>query len=87
MNNHKLNKEVSTEINGKWVPAIPYPYFSTKGLPIWKRFNKANWRPQCTCKRVFDTLEDYHAHIVFMNSPYAAVHLDSSDMARTEQLS
>lgn len=71
---HRLSNEnqQSAYVNGKevWIPAIPYPYFTTKGLPIWKRFNEKNWRPECGCGRIFGTLEDYQAHIVFKNSPY-----------------
>lgn len=70
-NVHLLSKDVQTEIKGQWVPAIPYPYFTTKGLPFWKRLSEKHWRPQCLCGRIFDSEEDYEAHIVYMNTPYA----------------
>lgn len=59
-------------ISGKshWVPAIPYPFFTTKGLPFWKRLNEKNWRPECKCGQVFDTLDDYNAHVIYWNSAY-----------------
>lgn len=59
-------------VNGKshWVPGIAYPYFTSKGLPFWKRFNEKNWRPQCGCGQIFDTLDDYNAHVVYWNSVY-----------------
>lgn len=73
--NHQLSEEIQQSATWKgkeiYIPAIPYPYFTTKGLPFWKRFNERNWRPECSCKRTFDTLEDYYAHIVYMNSPYS----------------
>lgn len=73
---HKLSddNQAGYTVNGKqiWVPAIPYPLFVTTGLPIWKRFNESNWRPQCECGRIFDSMEDYQAHIVYKNSPYGA---------------
>lgn len=71
MDDHKLSNDVQVEILGMWLAAIPYPFFTTKGLPFWKRFNEKNWRPECSCKRIFDTLEDYRAHIVYKNSPYS----------------
>lgn len=71
MDDHKLDNETQMEVNGKWIPVIPYPYFTTRGLPLWKWFSEKYWRPQCTCKRIFNTLEDYNAHIVYVNSPYA----------------
>lgn len=72
-NVHLLSKENSVEIKGRWVPALPTPFFTTKGLSFWKRFNEKNWRPQCVCGSVFDTLEDYNAHIVYKNSPYGSL--------------
>ncbi len=72
---HNLSKDIRQNawVDGKeiWVPSIPYPLFVTSGLPLWKRVSEKYWRPQCECKRIFDTLEDYDAHIVYMNSPYA----------------
>lgn len=68
---HKLSNDAQVEINGKWLPAIGLPFFTTKGLPIWRRFNEKNWRPECACGRIFETLEDYEAHIVYKNSPYS----------------
>ena len=71
---HKLNDEAQKQyfVNGKevWVAAIGLPYFTTKGLSFWKKFNEKNWRPECACGRIFETLEDYEAHIVYKNSPY-----------------
>lgn len=71
---HKLDNEAQTgvRIGGeeKWMPAIPLPYFTTEGLPFWKRFNESNWRPRCACGRIFETTEDYEAHIVYKNTPY-----------------
>jgi hypothetical protein len=71
-NVHQLSKENQMGVwyQGKeyWIPAIPYPFFTTKGLPFWKRFNEKNWRPQCVCGRIFETLEDYNAHIVYNNT-------------------
>jgi hypothetical protein len=71
---HKLSNENQTEIRvgGKavWVPAIPLPYFTTKGLPFWKRLNENNWYPECACGRTFKTMEDYEAHVVYKSSPY-----------------
>lgn len=71
---HQLSNEnqTSAKIGGKevYVPAIPYPFFTTKGLPFWKRWNEKNWRPECACGRIFETHEDYDAHIVYKNSPY-----------------
>jgi hypothetical protein len=70
---HLLSKENQMEIKGKWLPAIPMPFFTTKGLAFWKRPFEKYWRPQCDCGRIFDNLEDYHAHIVYKNSPYGSV--------------
>lgn len=56
-----------------YIPAIPEPFWTTKGLPFWKRFNERNWRPQCRCGRIFDNKEDYQAHIIYIiykNPPY-----------------
>ena len=72
-NIHLLSKENQMEIKGRWVPSIPLPMFVTTGLPFWKRFNEKNWRPECACGRLFNTLEDYNAHIVYMNSPYGSL--------------
>jgi hypothetical protein len=72
---HALSKENQTEVKVKgkslWVPAIPYPFYTTKGLPFWKRLNESNWLLQCECGQIFNTQEDYEAHMVYMNSPYA----------------
>lgn len=78
---HKLSTDVmqGAVIDGKQVavPSIPYPMFTTKGLSFWKRLGgEKNWRPECDCGRVFETLEDYYAHIVYKNSPYGQ---DSDD--------
>lgn len=70
LKHHTLSKENSMEIKGKWLPAIPLPLYTTKGLAFWKRFNEKNWRPQCECGRIFDTTEDYYAHIIYKNSLY-----------------
>lgn len=43
-------------------PAIPVPFFTTKGLPLWKRFNQDNWRPQCDCGEIFGSLAEYREH-------------------------
>ena len=71
---HRLSNDTQTsaKVDGKevYIPAIPLPYFTTKGLPFWKRWNENNWRPECSCGRIFETLEDYNAHIVYKNSPY-----------------
>lgn len=72
-NTHMLSKENQMEIKGQWLPCIPYPLFTTRGLPFWKRFDEKNWRPQCDCGRIFNSLEDYYAHIVYKNSPYGSL--------------
>lgn len=73
---HQLSNGIQTGrlYKGKevYVQAIPYPMFVTTGLPFWKRWNENNWRPQCECGRIFETLEDYEAHIVYKNSPYGS---------------
>lgn len=70
---HALSNEAQMEINGRWVSAIPYPLFVTTGLPFWKRPFEKYWRPQCNCSRIFETLEDYNAHVVYKNSPYRSL--------------
>lgn len=70
---HMLSKENQMEIKGQWLSAIPHPLYVTAGLPWWKRLNEKNWRPQCDCGRIFDTLEDYNAHIIYKNSPYGSL--------------
>lgn len=68
-------------VNGEehWIPAIAYPFFTTKGLPFWKRFNEKNWRPQCDCGRIFDSLDDYNAHVVYWNSVYGKAELEARE--------
>lgn len=75
---HMLDTNNQIEIDGRWLPAIPLPLFVPKGLPLRKRMDEDNWRPQCACKRIFDTLEDYWAHIIYMNSLYSRVERDRS---------
>ena len=71
---HRLDDENHIEVGGRWLPAIPYPLFTAEGLSIWKCLNEANWRPKCMCGRIFQSLEDYNAHIVYKNSPYNPYH-------------
>jgi hypothetical protein len=77
---HQLSKDnsVGLHVNGKtiWMPALPEPLYVATGLPFWKRLNEKYWRPQCNCGRIFDNKEDYHAHLVYMNSAYG---LDAQD--------
>lgn len=52
---------------GQWVDVIPEPFWTTKGLPIWKRFNERNWLPQCVdCPDapIFKTRERWEDHYV-----------------------
>ncbi len=54
-----------------WTQAVPGPFYTTTGLPFWKRFNEKNWRPQCLdCKEqpIFDTDKEYRDHRVFKHS-------------------
>lgn len=68
MKNNYHTRDESTQqtlvMNGRvyWVTAIPVPMFTTKGLPIWKRFNEKNWRPQCNRGMIFNTLDEYEQH-------------------------
>lgn len=68
----KDSTQICLVVDGKkhWAPAIPHPFYTTKGLPFWKRFNESNWRPQCGCGRIFNTKEDYDAHVIYHNSVY-----------------
>lgn len=63
---HVLDSEVQGgyEVNGRtyWGPVLPYPYFTTKGLLPWKRFNEKNWRPLCGCGKIFNDMEAYEQH-------------------------
>lgn len=64
---HKFSKDVSEsyEFRGRtyWRPALPYPFFTTKGLSLWKRLGgEKNWRPQCVCGQIFNTLQEYEDH-------------------------
>lgn len=72
-NMHLLNKDIQVQIKSQWVPAIPHPFYTTKGLPFWKRLFEKYWRPQCACGRIFDSKEDYNAHIIYKNSPYGSL--------------
>lgn len=74
---HKLDPKHKVPIHAgnqtAWLPVLPYPAWTKQGLPLLKRFNKANRRAQCGCGRIFNTLEDYYAHVVFVNSPYREI--------------
>lgn len=74
MKHDRLAHDVQMEIKilGKsyWVPSIPTPFFTTKGLPFWKRLNEKNWRPQCACGQIFDSMDDYNAHVTYWSSAY-----------------
>lgn len=65
-NVHKLDNTVQEafELNGKtyYRPSLALPYFTTKGLPIWKRFNEKNWQPQCDCGKIFSSMDEYREH-------------------------
>lgn len=65
-NIHKLDGTIKEglEVNGKtyWLPAIALPMFTTKGLSFWKRFSEKNWRPQCDCGEIFDSMDAYKRH-------------------------
>lgn len=77
----KSEVQVGLKVNGKeyWVAALPYPFFTTQGLPFWKRFNEKNWRPQCNCGRVFDSLDDYNAHVLYWSSLYGKAELEGRE--------
>lgn len=52
---------------GQWVDAIPMPFYTTQGLPFWKRWNEKNWRPQCVdCldKPIFKDNDAWENHYV-----------------------
>lgn len=68
--NSVFDTESLMEVNGIWIPAIPLPFFTSEGLPFWKRLNDNNWRPKYGCGRIFDSLEDYHAHVIYKVSVY-----------------
>lgn len=91
MKHDKWGQDVKTEIvisgQSHWVPAIPYPMYTTKGLRFWKRWNEKNWRPQCQCGQIFNTLDDYNAHVVFWSSAYgiALTQARQADEARKDQ--
>lgn len=62
-----MSDSVQVELNYKdpegWRALVPIPFWTTKTVPFWKRFNEANWRPQCMhCKEVFKFKSDYDKH-------------------------
>lgn len=74
---NRTGTQVELIVTGKshWVPAIPHPMYVATGLPFWKRGNEKYWRPQCACGQIFDTLNDYNAHVVYWNSIYGIAEL------------
>lgn len=59
------NNETYDGSTNTWLPAIPEPFWTTKGLPFWKRLNEKNWRPQCLyCKTapIFKDRQEYEDH-------------------------
>lgn len=71
LKNASNNVELIISGQSHWVPAIPMPFYTPKGLSFWKRLGgEKNWRPQCKCDQLFETLDDYNAHVVFWNSVY-----------------
>lgn len=58
-------------IEQTWVASVPEPFWTTKGLMFWKRFNEKNWLPQCLdCKAnpIFKTKEEYRDHYIFKHT-------------------
>ena len=59
------------EVEQTWVTATPEPFWTTKGLPFWKKFNEKNWLPQCVdCKDmpIFRAREEYNDHYIFKHT-------------------
>lgn len=60
---------------GTWTQGIPLPFYTTKGLPFWKRFNEKNWLPQCVFCRaqpIFKTEAEYREHYKAEHLPEAS---------------
>lgn len=54
-----------------WRALVPMPFWTTKGLPFWKRFNEKNWLPQCTKEQdIFKTRLEYDRHFAIMHFPW-----------------
>lgn len=49
-----------------WRPSIAEPFYTTEGLPIWKRFNEKYWRPQCVCGKIFHDKQSFLEHYIYM---------------------
>jgi len=65
--------------DGTWSAAIPEPFWTTKGLRWWKRFNEKNWLPQCLrCpdKPIFSNRNQFRNH-------WQKLHTDGKRYKRT----
>lgn len=59
------------ETEQTWVKAVPLPFYTTQGLPFWKRFSEKNWRPQCldcSDRPIFDSEAAYRDHYIFKHT-------------------
>lgn len=59
----QINTQLRLDDPEGWRALIPIPFYTTKTVPFFKRFDKKNWRPMCMhCREVFKTKIEYDRH-------------------------
>lgn len=63
MNDSQISVRLNMEDPEGWRALVPTPFWTTKGVRFWKRWNEENWLPQCShCGQVFKDEREYDEH-------------------------